>query len=155
MTIKDLIVDLTVRYGFQVFGALVVGALAAVVALDKFGFQIAPLVAGIGVAGLGVGQLTLAVRYGSNLSPAPRTAREVVTANPRVLKDPAPLVGIAEVSALGIKIDLRPWVPVSDFAVAGAELYQELIERFRARRVGVPSRQHEVRLLGESARRVG
>src|SRR5262249_18655868 len=28
---------------------------AAVVALDKFGFQIAPLVAGIGVAGLGIG----------------------------------------------------------------------------------------------------
>ena len=91
----DLIVDLAVRYGFQVFGAvvilalgalvarwagrltverlerrgteppirslagravrLVVFALALIAALDKFGFQIAPLVAGIGVAGLGVG----------------------------------------------------------------------------------------------------
>src|SRR5947209_11562146 len=34
---------------------IVVMAFAVVVALDKFGFQIAPLVAGIGVAGLGVG----------------------------------------------------------------------------------------------------
>ena len=34
---------------------IVVLLFAAVVALDKFGFQIAPLVAGIGVAGLGVG----------------------------------------------------------------------------------------------------
>jgi len=34
---------------------VVVLLFAAVVALDKFGFQIAPLVAGIGVAGLGIG----------------------------------------------------------------------------------------------------
>src|SRR5882762_11192829 len=34
---------------------VVVVLFACVVALDKFGFQIAPLVAGIGVAGLGIG----------------------------------------------------------------------------------------------------
>jgi small conductance mechanosensitive channel len=95
MPVQDLILDLAVRYGFQVLGAiviLVVGFVASwwvglaverplarmaleppmrrlmvrvvrivvllftlVIALDKFGFQIAPLVAGIGVAGLGVG----------------------------------------------------------------------------------------------------
>ena len=92
---KTLMVDLAIRYGFEVFGALVIlgvgfviarwlGDLAerrmarsgvdlpirklgvralklvvllfaVVVALDKFGFQIAPLVAGIGVAGIGIG----------------------------------------------------------------------------------------------------
>src|SRR5437870_8582836 len=91
----ELIVDLAVRYGFQILGAIVIlaagalvsrwiGALvsaqlarrqmeppmqqlvvrvvrvivmlfALVVALDKLGFQVAPLVAGIGVAGLGIG----------------------------------------------------------------------------------------------------
>ena len=95
MSAKDLTVDLIIRYGFQVLGAIVilgVGVLLArwvgtmtqrwldrqrleppvrtlivrfvrivvllfvlVVALDKFGVQIAPLVAGIGVAGLGIG----------------------------------------------------------------------------------------------------
>ena len=95
MPAPDLILDLAIRYGFQVLGALVilvvgfgvawwVGRLAErpltrwaleppmrrlivravrvvvllftlVIALDKFGFQIAPLVAGIGVAGLGLG----------------------------------------------------------------------------------------------------
>jgi small conductance mechanosensitive channel len=92
---RDIVVDLAIRYGFQVLGAiviLVVGAIvgrwlgrltdrrlqaramepplrvlivrvvtllvmlfAVIAALDKFGLQIAPLVAGIGVAGLGVG----------------------------------------------------------------------------------------------------
>src|SRR5262249_15600739 len=95
MSVHELIVDLAVRYGFQVLGAVAilaagvlvarwVGAvidlrlqratmeppmrtlivrvvrvvillMAVVGALDKFGFQIAPLVGGIGVAGLGVG----------------------------------------------------------------------------------------------------
>src|SRR5262245_56055290 len=95
MPAQQLVVDLAIRYGFQVLGALVIlgaGVLlawwagrlterplersaleppmrklcvravrilvllfAVVVSLDKFGFQIAPLVAGIGVAGLGLG----------------------------------------------------------------------------------------------------
>src|SRR5260370_1181226 len=92
MPAQDLIIDLAIRYGFQVVGALVIlfaGLLAAwwvgnvverpltrmaleppmrrlmvrvvrvvvllfalVIALDKFGFQIAPLVAGLRGAGL-------------------------------------------------------------------------------------------------------
>jgi len=95
MSAKDITLDLIIRYGFQVLGAIVIlalGALAArwvgnwtdrwlqgsvkeppmrllmvrvlrvlillmalLLALDKFGFQVAPLVAAIGVAGLGVG----------------------------------------------------------------------------------------------------
>lgn len=95
MTAKDITLDLIIRYGFQVLGAmiiLIVGVLLArwignltnrwlesrvkeppmrllivrvirilvlvltlLVALDKFGFQIAPLVAAVGVAGVGVG----------------------------------------------------------------------------------------------------
>jgi hypothetical protein len=59
MALKDTLIDLAVRYGFQVLGALVIliaasMLLALVMALDRFGFQVAPLVAGIGVAGLGV-----------------------------------------------------------------------------------------------------
>ncbi len=95
MSAKDITLDLVIRYGFQVLGAmiiLIVGVLLArwignltnrwleprvkeppmrllivrvirilvlaltlLVALDKFGFQIAPLVAAVGVAGVGVG----------------------------------------------------------------------------------------------------
>ena len=91
MTAKDITLDLIIRYGFQILGALIilivgvilarwignltnrwleprvkeppmrllivrvirilVLALTLLVALDKFGFQIAPLVAAVGVAG--------------------------------------------------------------------------------------------------------
>jgi small conductance mechanosensitive channel len=268
MAVQDLVIDLAVRYGFQVLGALVIlglGVLVArwvgrladrrlerqrlepplrvlivrvvrmvvmlfalVVALDKFGFEIAPLVAGIGVAGLGVGialqgvlgnvvaglsiiftkpfrvgehisvagasgdvaaielfsttlvhpdrsrvvipnrrivgeilhnfgttrqlHLTLAVPLDADLASVLATTREVVDANPRVLKDPAPLVGIAQVGEAGIAIAVRPWVTVPDFVIAEAELYRSLIEAFRARGVDVPMPRREIRVINGPVR---
>ena len=95
MSAKDITLDLIIRYGFQILGALIIliiGVLLArwianltnrglesrvkeppmrllivrtmrilvlvltlLVVLDKLGFQIAPLVAAVGVAGVGVG----------------------------------------------------------------------------------------------------
>src|SRR5438876_7237041 len=249
MPAKQLIIDLAIRYGFQVFGALVilgggillawwVGSLtdrslqrwaleppmrklivrvvrmvvllfAVVVALDKFGFSIAPLVAGIGVAGLGVGfalqgvlgnlmagltiiftkpfrvgeyieinnvrgevtvielstttlvqidhsrvvvpnrkivgeivhnygtmrMLTLAVRVPHNvdLNAAFQAASQVAAQNARVLKSPAPSVGIDSMDDNGIKLALWAWVHVTDVFSAEPDLYQSLVEAFRAR----------------------
>jgi len=195
-----------------------------VVALDKFGFQVAPLVAGIGVAGLGVGialqgvlgnvvaglsiiltkpfrvgewisivgvygqvssielfattllhpdqsrviipnrkivgeilhnhgttrqvDLTVGVSYATDLPKALATARETLLANPRVLKAPAPMVGIASLGDSAINLALGPWVAVPDCALAQGELYQAVVERFRAAGIEMPFPQREVRLLG-------
>jgi len=263
MPVQSLVLDLAVRYGFQVLGAFVIllagflvgrwiGAavekrlerqrmeppmrtliartlrivvllLALVMALDRFGFQIAPLVAGIGVAGLGIGiamqgvlgnlvaglsiiftkpfrvgehiavagvhgdvasielfstvlvhpdrsrvivpnrkivgeilhnfgttrQLTLSmvVAPDADLGVVLAQTRDVVTFNARVLKDPPPGIGITQVSDGGIKIAAAPWVSVADVGPAEAELYQALVERFRARGIAAPVPRHEVRLL--------
>src|SRR6266508_1120737 len=267
MPAKQLIIDLAIRYGFQVFGALVilgggialawwVGAMtdrplqrwaleppmrklivrvvrmvvllfAVVVALDKFGFQIAPLVAGIGVDGIGIGfalqgvlgnlmagltiiftlpfrvgeyieinnvrgevtaielstttlvqvdlsrvvvpnrkivgeivhnfgtmrMLTLTVRVPHNvdLNAALQAAGQVAAQSARVLKDPAPSAGIDSVDDTGIKIAVWAWVRVTDVFSAEPDLYQSLVEAFRARGIGVPVSAHELRLLETAA----
>jgi small conductance mechanosensitive channel len=263
MSAKDITLELVIRYGFQVLGAvviLIVGVLAArwlgnisdrwlqkhvkepptrtllvrilrvliilltlLVALDKFGFQIAPLVAAVGVAGVGVGfafqgvlgnlvaglsiiftkpfrvgeyiellgvhgqvvtielfstsliqldhsrvvipnrkivgevlhnygtvrqlSLTVGVSYGANLNAVIAVAREVVSANPRVLKQPTPVIGVGELGASSITIVIQPWIAVVDVVPAKAELYQALVERFRADNIEIPFPLHEVRLL--------
>jgi small conductance mechanosensitive channel len=263
MPVQTLVIDLAVRYGFQVVGALIIllagflGArwlgrivdqrlqrqrmeppmrqlivrvlkvvvllFALVVALDKFGFQVAPLVAGIGVAGLGVGialqgvlgnlvagltiiftkpfrvgehisvvgvhgdvatielfstvlvhpdrsrviipnrkivgeilhnfgvmrqiSLSVTVTLDTDLGMALAQAGDIVRANPRVLKDPAPFVGISQVADGAVTIAVKPWVAVSDVVTADAELYQALIERFRQRGIAAALPRHEVRLL--------
>jgi len=263
INVKELTVDLLVRYGFQVLGAVVILAvgfllarwlantadrrfqkqqmeppmrllmvrvikiivllMAFVVALDKFGFSIAPLVAGIGVAGLGLGfalqgvlgnlmagltiiftkpfrvgeyielnnvrgevttielstttliqidysrvivpnrkivgeivhnfgtmrMLTLTVRVPHNvdLNAAFQAAAQVASQNARVLKNPAPSVGIDSMDDNGIKLAVWAWVPVTDVFSAEPDLYQALVEAFRARGIGSPAASHQVRLL--------
>ncbi|OGA05230.1 MAG: hypothetical protein A3I00_07775 [Betaproteobacteria bacterium RIFCSPLOWO2_02_FULL_64_12] len=240
---QDLIVDLVIRYGFQLLGALVIiavglvaarwlGALAdralqrrrlepplraligraiklvifaftLLVALDKFGFQIAPLVAGLGVAGLGVGialqgvlgnivaglsiiftnlfstvlvhpdhsrvvipnrkivgeilhnfgtmrqiPLQVTVPAATDLAAVLATLREVVG---------AAFIAIDQVNEAGIRVFAGPWVRVADYASAEGELYQAIVEAFRARRIALGVPQREVRLtdgvgLGVAAR---
>ena len=258
MSAKDITLDLVIRYGFQVLGAIIilaVGVLLArwigsvtdrwlssqvkeppmrllmvrairffviiltlLVALDKFGFQIAPLVAGVGVAGLGVGfafqgvlgniiaglsiiftkpyrvgeyiellgvhgqvvaielfsttlvqldqsrviipnrkvvgeilhnygtirQLSISVGV---VQDALEAAKEVIAANARVLKEPVPIVGVTDLAASSVTLTVQPWVSVTDFLPARAELYEAIIEKFRDTKIDIPFPQSEVRLL--------
>ena len=267
MTAKDITLDLVIRYGFQVLGAIIiltVGVLLArwignftnrwlesrvkeppmrllmvrairilvlmlalLVALDKFGFQIAPLVAAIGVAGVGVGfafqgvlgnvvaglsiiftkpyrvgeyiellnvhgqvvaielfstkllqldlsrvvipnrrivgeilhnygtirqlELKVGVSYGANLDEALAIVKEVLAANPRVLKEPQPVIGISELGDFSVTLLIQPWIDVADVIKARAELYKAVLERFRASKIDIPFPQREIRLLGDGA----
>src|SRR6266403_5066373 len=262
MTAKDITLDLIIRYGFQILGAIIiviVGVLLArwigkltdrglearvkeppmrllivratrilvliltlLVVLDKLGFQIAPLVAAVGVAGVGVGfafhgvlaniiaglsivftkpyrvgeyiellgvqgqvltielfsttlaqldhshlvipnhkivgeilhnygtirqlQLRVGVAYGASLNDVLVVAKEIVAANPRVLKEPAPLIGISELADSSVTLSIQPWVAVSDMVNARAELYKAIVERFWASKIDIPFPVREVRL---------
>jgi small conductance mechanosensitive channel len=77
--------------------------------------------------------LTVGVGYGTNLTDALAVVHEVLDKNPRVLKDPAPVVGIAQLADSSINISIQPWTKVTDFGAAQAEIYQALVERLRSR----------------------
>jgi small conductance mechanosensitive channel len=202
---------------------LLVFTLAVVLALDKFGVQIAPIVAAIGVAGVGLGlamqgmlgnlvagltiiftkpyrvgeyiellnvygqvtdvelfstkllhadrsvvtipnrkiigeilhnygtirqlSLNVGVAYEANLSEALSAVGGILQGNSRVLKDPAPVVGITTLGESSINISIQPWVKVDDYGPAQLELYQAIVEQFRARKIDIPFPQSEVRLL--------
>jgi len=263
MDIHAVLIDLAVRYGFQMLGAIliliagvivgrwvgnlvearlrtyameppmrtltvrvlkvIVMLFALLVALDKLGFQMAPLVAGIGVAGVGIGlamqgvlsnvvagltiiftkpfrvgeyieivgvrgdvtsielfsttlvhpdrsrvvipnrkivgeilhnfgtmrqlHLMVTVPHGADLGTALTAATDVVTRNDRVLKDPAPVVGIAQVTDTGVRIGVNPWVKVVDVGDAEAELNRALIEHLRGRNVRLGLGASDVRLV--------
>jgi len=266
MTAKDITLDLIIRYGFQILGALIiliVGVLLArwianltnrgletrvkeppmrllivrvirilvlvltlLVVLDKLGFQIAPLVAAVGVAGVGVGfafhgvlaniiaglsivftkpyrvgeyiellgvqgqvltielfsttlaeldnsrivipnhkivgeilhnygtirqlQLKVGVAYGANLNEVLVLAKQIVAADPRVLSEPAALIGISELADSSVTLSIQPWVVIADMLTVRAALYQAIVERFRASKIEIPFPVREVRLLGAS-----
>jgi len=202
---------------------VVIMLFALLVALDKLGFSVAPLVAGIGVAGIGLGfalqgvlsnmvagltiiftkpfrvgeyieilgvrgdvaaielssttllhadhsrvvipnrkivgeilhnfgtmrqlHLLVTVPLGTDLTAALTAATEVVTRHERVLKDPAPVIGIAQVTDTAVRIGVNPWVRVTDYGAVEGELNRSLIEQLRGRGVGLGLGPSEVRLL--------
>lgn len=263
MPAPDVVMELIVRYGFKVLGAVVILAIGAFVArsvgkfaqqwldrqemeppvrlllvrlvkgivllfallaaLDQIGVQIAPLIAGIGVAGLGIGialqgvlsnvmaglsiiftkpyrvgehisllgvhgdvvkidiftttlvhpdrsrvvipnrkivgeilhnfstirqlHLSVGVSYKTDLTQALALVRDILAQNPRVLKDPVPVVGISQLGDSAVTLTIEPWTSVASYVAVQAELNQAIIERFRAAQIEIPFPQHEVRLL--------
>ena len=53
--------------------------------------------------------LSVGVAYGTNLNDATAIVRRVLSANPRVLKEPAPIVGVTLLADSSINIAIRPW----------------------------------------------
>ncbi len=91
--------------------------------------------------------LTVQVGYNEDLDRALRTVRDVLTENPRVLRDPPPDVGITRLADSGIQITLRPWCKADDFWRVHYEVYRALLDRFRQQGIEIPFPQREVRLL--------
>lgn len=91
--------------------------------------------------------LSVGIGYASNLNEVLSLLREIVSNNPRVLKNPAPAIAISSLSDSAITIVVKPWTSVADFGAAQAEIYQAIIDRFRAQKIEIPFPQREVRLL--------
>ncbi len=91
--------------------------------------------------------LSVGVSYDTDLKAAVALIRELLQSNPYVLKEPAPVVQMAQLGEWAVKIGVRPWVNVKDYVVASGEINHELIESFRSRGIVMPLPQHEVRLI--------
>ena len=94
--------------------------------------------------------LTVGVAYATNLTQALATVTRVVNANRRVAQDPKPVIGIGELGNSSINISVKPWVAVSDYVPAQAELYQSIVEALGKDRIQIPFPQREVRMLNAS-----
>ena len=99
-----------------------------------------------------VRQLDLSVGVGYRTKPAEALAvvNEILARNPRVLKKPAPVVGIASLGDSSIVIAIKPWTSLADFGPTGAEIYQAVLDEFNAKKIEIPFPQREVRMLHQA-----
>jgi small conductance mechanosensitive channel len=98
-------------------------------------------------------QLDLSVAIGNadDLGRALAAIEEVVRANPRVLKEPAAIFGVAALTDICISIAVKPWVQVPDYVAACGEINHAIVEKFRAAGVYYPAAVQELRLVGGEA----
>lgn len=92
--------------------------------------------------------LTVGVAYDTDLGQALAAVEEVLRSNPRVLREPKPVVQVITLADSSVKIGVRPWVNVPDYSDAIGELNRSVLETFRQRGISMPFPQREVRLLG-------
>jgi small conductance mechanosensitive channel len=95
-------------------------------------------------------ELTVGVAYDTELNQALAVIQEVVQDNPRVLKDPAPVIQVVLLGDFAVNIGVRPWAKIADYGAALGELNQAIVETFRGRDIVIPFPQHDVRILGNA-----
>jgi small conductance mechanosensitive channel len=91
--------------------------------------------------------LSVGVGYDTDLTQATRIIEDILRRNPRVLKDPAPGVGIASLGDSAIQIAIRPWASLADFGAMQSEINKAILEQLREAKISIPFPQREVRLL--------
>jgi small conductance mechanosensitive channel len=93
--------------------------------------------------------LEVGIARDADVGAALAAVESVLRANARVLKDPAPVLGVARVEDTRVVIAVSPWTSLTDYGPAGGELNQALLEAFRSRHIAQP--QREVHLIPAQA----
>ncbi len=71
--------------------------------------------------------LTVSVSYGDDLKKARRVIDGVLAADPRILAEPAPVVGVHEMASSSVNFVVRPWVKATDYW----KVYWDLTEKLK------------------------
>jgi len=93
--------------------------------------------------------LSVGVAYDADIKFAIATIKAILDQNPRVLKDPAPVVGVSSLADSSVVISILPWVAVPDYFVAQTEVNQAILEQFAQNGISIPFPQSEIRILGQ------
>jgi small conductance mechanosensitive channel len=91
--------------------------------------------------------LLVGVSYAADIAGALRAVDEILRADTRVLREPAPAVGVVRLADSSVTISIRPWVKVPDYETVTCEVNRAILETFRARGIEIPFPQMEVRML--------
>lgn len=91
--------------------------------------------------------IEVAVSYDAALDKAVQAVEDVLRANPRVLRDPAPFIAVTRLADTGVAIAVNPWVSVPDYGVAGSEINSAILACFRERGISMPPPRRELRLV--------
>jgi small conductance mechanosensitive channel len=95
--------------------------------------------------------IEVGLSYEADVNAATRAIEEVLRANPRVLRDPAPAVKVARLAESSVVVGVAPWVAAPDYGSAAGEINQAILEVFRARGIVIPVPQREIRVLSSTA----
>lgn len=90
--------------------------------------------------------LVIGVGYGDDLARVKAVLNDILTADPRVLQDPAPTIGVVALGDNSVDFAVRPWVDSGDYWPLHFDLLETIKNRFDAEGISIPYPQRDVHL---------
>ncbi|MBU3004111.1 mechanosensitive ion channel family protein [Paraglaciecola arctica] len=88
--------------------------------------------------------MVVGIGYDSDLKKAKEILKEMVAADERILKDPAPTVAVAELADSSVNFVVRPWVASADYWAVKFDFNEAVKLRFDAEGISIPFPQMDV-----------
>jgi small conductance mechanosensitive channel len=93
--------------------------------------------------------LTASISYGDSMDKAKTVLIDMLNKDARVLKDPAPFVGVLKMAESSVDFAVRPWVKVGDYWAVFFDLNEAIKKRFDAEGLSIPFPQRDVHIYNE------
>lgn len=90
--------------------------------------------------------LSMGIAYDANIKDARKAIMEVMTNHPKVLKEPAPFVGVSELGDSSVNLAVRPYAKPEDYWTVYFDVYEQGKEALDAAKITIPFPQMDVHL---------
>ncbi len=90
--------------------------------------------------------MVVGVSYGDDLDKVRTVLEQILSEDERILKDPAPIIGVLELSDSSVNFAVRPWVQTSDYWPVFFAAQEKVKKRFDAEGICIPFPQQDVHL---------
>jgi len=90
--------------------------------------------------------LVIGIGYEDDIQLAKKTLAEIIAADERILKDPAPLIAVSDLADSSVNLIVRPWVNSEDYWNVRFDLLEKIKLTFDERGISFPYPQHDVHL---------
>ena len=90
---------------------------------------------------------TFGIDYGEDVNRARTAILSVITADARILNEPAPFVAVGGLSDSSVDIIVRVWVPTEEYWNVYYDMHQRVYETFNEQKINFPYPQQTVHLV--------
>ncbi|SEA46616.1 small conductance mechanosensitive channel [Desulfuromusa kysingii] len=91
--------------------------------------------------------MVIGVSYNDDLKKVRAVLEDILSSDERILKDPAPTIGVSELADSSVNFVVRPWVKSADYWSVLFEIQEEIKIRFDAEGISIPYPQHDLHVV--------
>lgn len=95
--------------------------------------------------------MVIGVGYDDDLKKARELIMQVISADERILQEPAPVVAVSELADSSVNFVVRPWVSSADYWAVQWDFLETIKETFDANGVSIPYPQQDVHMHNNEA----